>query len=41
MVGLMVIPGNELIIVMSLIKMLKRIGPSTDLCGTPLMYIGL
>ena len=35
MVELVVISGNELILGMSLIKMLKRIGPSIDPWGTP------
>ena len=35
MVVLVVISGNELILGMSLIKMLKRIGPSIDPWGTP------
>ena len=34
MVVLVVISGNELILGMSLIKMLKRIGPSIDPWGT-------
>ena len=34
MVVLVVISGNELILGMSLIKMLKRIGPSIDSWGT-------
>ena len=35
MAVLVVIPGNELIFGMSLIKMLKWIGPSIDHWGTP------
>ena len=35
MVVLVVISGIELILGMSLIKMLKRIGPSIDHWGTP------
>ena len=35
MVVLVVIYGNELIFGMSLIKMLKRIGPGIDPWGTP------
>ena len=35
MVVLVVIPGDELILGMSLIKMLKRSGPSIDPKGTP------
>ena len=35
MVVLVVISGNELILGMSLIKMLKRIGPSIDPWSTP------
>ena len=35
MVVLIVISGNELILGMSLIKALKRIGPSTEPWGTP------
>ena len=35
MVVLVVISGNELILGMSLIKMLKRIGPSIEPWGTP------
>ena len=35
MVVLVVISGNELILGMSLIKMLKRIGPSINPWGTP------
>ena len=35
MVVLVVISGNELILGMSLIKMLKRIGPSIDPWGAP------
>ena len=35
MVALVVISGNELILIMSLIKMLKRIGPSIEPWGTP------
>ena len=35
MVVLVVISGNELILGMSLIKMLQRIGPSIDPLGTP------
>ena len=35
MVALVVISGNELSLGMLLIKMLNRIGPSIDHCGTP------
>ena len=35
MVVLALVSGNELILGMSLIKMLKRIGPSIDQWGTP------
>ena len=35
MVVLVVISGNELSLGMSLIKMLRRIGPSIDPWGTP------
>ena len=35
MVVLVVISGSELILGMSLIKMLKKIGPSIEPCGTP------
>ena len=35
MVVLVVISGNELLLGMSLIKILKRIGPSIDPWGTP------
>ena len=35
MVALAVIPGDELILGMSLMKILKRIAPSIDHCGTP------
>ena len=35
MVVLVVISGNDLILGMSLIKMLKRIGPSIDPWGIP------
>ena len=35
MVVVVVIPADELILGMSLIKLLKRIGPSIDPWGTP------
>ena len=38
MVVLVEISGNELILGMSLIKVLKRIGPSIDPKGTPYIF---
>ena len=35
MILLVLIPGDEFILIMSLTKMLKRIGPSIDPWGTP------
>ena len=39
MVVLVVVSGNELILGMSLMKMLKRIGPSIEPWGTYILYV--